>query len=50
VPREDYEVLCGIAIGRIGDPSALPADLAAVEKPNTRKPLAQVAIEGKFPG
>ncbi len=48
VPRQDYEVMCGIAIGRIGDPSALPEDLKAIEKPNARKPLAQVAMRGKF--
>jgi nitroreductase len=48
VPRDDYEVMCGIAIGRIGDPSILPADLAGIEKPNSRKPLAEVAIQGRF--
>lgn len=49
VPREDYEVICGIAIGRIGDRAALPPDLASRESPNSRKPLAEVAIAGKFP-
>jgi nitroreductase len=49
VPREKYEAMAGIAIGRIGDPSILPADLAGIEKPNSRKPLAQVAVEGKLP-
>lgn len=48
VPREDYEVMCGIAIGRVADPSILPADLAAIERPNSRKPLAEVAIPGRF--
>jgi len=48
VPRENYEVICGIAIGQIGDPATLPADVAKNEHPNSRKPLAQVAIAGKF--
>jgi nitroreductase len=50
VPREDYEAMAGIAIGRMGDASLLPPEVAAKESPNSRKPLAEVAYAGKFPG
>lgn len=46
---DSYEVICGIAIGRIGDPATLPDDKRAVEQPNGRKPLAEVAVAGAFP-
>jgi len=48
VPKSEYEVIAAIAIGRRGDPSTLPPDMAEQEKPNQRKPLASVAIEGAF--
>lgn len=48
VPEKEYEVICAIAIGRYGDPSGLPEDLRAMEKPNDRKPLAEVAVAGHF--
>jgi nitroreductase len=50
VPREDYEAMAGIAIGRMGDASLLPQEVAAKEFPNSRKPLAEVAYAGKFAG
>ena len=40
-----YEVVCGIAIGRQGDPDALPEELPAREREaRTRKPLEQLAM------
>jgi nitroreductase len=50
VPRDKYEAIAGIAVGRMGDPSLLPAEVRERESPNGRKPLAEVAIEGRFPG
>ncbi len=50
VPREKYRAMAGIAIGWIGDASQLPKELAEKESPNSRKPLAEVAVEGKFRG
>jgi nitroreductase len=39
----EYDVICAIAVGRAGDKSLLPEDLAQREKPSSRKPLAEVA-------
>ena len=49
VPTEEYEVACGIALGYRGDPTLLPEELQAKEQPNTRRPLAEVAVRGRFP-
>jgi len=49
VPPEEYEVTCGLAIGYRGEPELLPAELQAKEQPNTRRPLAEVAVRGRFP-
>ena len=48
-PKERYEAMAAIAIGRRGDPPQLPEDLARRETPSLRKPLAEVAIEGRYP-
>jgi len=48
VPREEFEVMAAVAVGRRGDRSHLPDDLAAKEAPNTRKPLAEVALPGDY--
>jgi nitroreductase len=45
VPREEFEVMAAIAVGRRGEGSHLPEELAAKEGPNLRKPLADVARE-----
>lgn len=48
VPREEFEVMAAVAVGRRGDGSDLPEDLAVKEAPNTRRPLAEVALQGRF--
>ena len=48
VPKEDYHVMAGIAVGRKGDDAHLPEDLRRMESPNTRKPLTEVASQ-KYP-
>lgn len=48
VPRDEYDVVIGVAIGRRGDPSALPPALAERERPSPRRPLAEVAMEGSL--
>lgn len=48
VPEEEFEAMTAIAIGAYGDREALPEDIREREKPNTRKPLAEVAIKGKY--
>ncbi len=45
----EYAVQAMAAVGRPGDISALPADLAEREVPSARKPLAEIAWEGGFP-
>lgn len=47
---EDMRVEAAIAIGRLGDPESLPDSLRAREKPSDRKPLSQIAFEGRLPG
>ena len=48
VPKEDFEVIAAIAVGRRGDPSILSDDLRQMELPKERKPLAKVASDN-FP-
>lgn len=44
----DYAVMAMVAVGRPGDPDALPAGLREREVPTGRKPIAEIAIEGPF--
>jgi nitroreductase len=46
---EGHRVEAAVAIGRRGDAALLPEALAAREKPNDRKRLAEIAFEGGFP-
>jgi nitroreductase len=48
VPEEEYDIMAAVAVGHHGDASELPEDVAAREQPNERKPLAEVAREGRF--
>jgi nitroreductase len=48
VPKEKYEAMCAIAIGAYGDINSLPDEIKETEQPNERKPLAEVAVKGKF--
>jgi nitroreductase len=45
---EGYRVEAAVAIGRQGDASLLPEQLAAREKPSGREPLATMVIAGGF--
>ncbi|MCA9772437.1 MAG: nitroreductase family protein [Myxococcales bacterium] len=49
VPRDRYEAMCAIAIGRPGDPAALPESLRERERASGRVPLAEIVHEGRFP-
>ena len=49
VPKNDYEILAAIALGKMGDPAALPPDVRKREVPSGRKPLDEVATRGTFP-
>lgn len=48
IPQESYVAICAIAVGKYGNPESLPAELQKNEKPNSRKPLSEVYIKGKF--
>lgn len=48
IPQDDYEVMAALVIGKYGDPDALPPDIRKSEAPNDRKPLGEVAREGRF--
>ena len=50
VSSHDYEALAGFAIGHQGDAEDLPAGLQEREAPSDRKPLTEVAYEGRFQG
>lgn len=45
---DDYDICCIIAIGKRGKKEALPAQMQEYEKPNQRKPLKDIIMEGKW--
>jgi nitroreductase len=45
---DDFDVECMIALGNAGDPDLLSAEHQKREIPSPRKPVAQIACEGKF--
>jgi len=49
VPREGYEVMAAIVVGRYGDAAELSEFNRGREKPNTRKHVSEFAFRGGFP-
>lgn len=47
---DTYDICAMIAIGRHGHKEDLPKALQQLEEPNTRRPLREIAIEGRFHG
>lgn len=47
---EDWRIEIAVAIGKQGDGSLLSEALRARETPSVRKPLDEIASEGRFPG
>ena len=47
---QGHRVEAAYAVGRRGDKAMLPESLQAREAPNDRRPLAEIALEGGFPG
>jgi nitroreductase len=45
---DDYDVMAMVAIGKRGPKENLSPELQAREMPNTRKPLSELVMEGKF--
>ena len=50
VVPDRFRIEAAVAIGRIGDPSILSEKLKAREVPSGRKPVAEIAFRGAFPG
>lgn len=50
VPREAYEVMAAIAIGRYGYPDQLSEYNRGREKPSTRKHVSEFVFHGPLPG
>jgi nitroreductase len=48
VPAEEYTAVIGIVIGHRAEPSTLPEPYASRERPSTRLPLREIALEGSF--
>jgi nitroreductase len=48
VSPDEYLIMAAIAVGRYDPRAALAEDLARMESPNSRKPLAEVATD-RFP-
>ena len=47
---DGYRVEAAVAIGHLADKDTLPEDIREREVPSKRKPLAEVAFEGRFTG
>jgi nitroreductase len=47
---EEFETHCVVAFGRPGSPDDLPPKLKAREVQSDRRPLAELAFRGRFPG
>lgn len=49
LPRDEFDVLAGLAIGKIGDASTLSEELQARETPSDRKPLSEITRRWSMP-
>jgi len=47
VSAEEFDIMAAVAVGRRGASAQLPEELAVIEKPNERKPRAEVARKGR---
>jgi nitroreductase len=47
---ERWRIEAAAVVGRIGDPAILPERMRAREAPSGRKPVAEFAFQGPFPG
>ena len=45
---DGHSLHCVVAVGEQGPAEALPEDLRAREKPSGRKPVAEIAVHGRF--
>jgi nitroreductase len=45
---DNFDVMAMIAIGKMGPKENLPLQLQEKERPNDRKPLSEIIMEGHF--
>lgn len=50
VPEEDYQAICGFAIGLIDRPESLPKEFADREIPSPRHPVEKIWYRGAYQG
>ena len=48
IPQDEYEVICGFALGCINTPDHLSDELKEMEAPSSRNPLEQIWRRGNF--
>ena len=47
---DDFQIEAMAAVGRPGPITVLPEDFQKRESPNTRRPITELVVEGKYPG
>lgn len=48
LPKDRFEIMAAIAVGRRGDAAELPEDLARAERPSERREGDEIAFEGHY--
>jgi nitroreductase len=46
VSEAEYHIMAAVAVGRKGSAQHLPEEMQAIEKPNSRRPLDEIMVEG----
>jgi nitroreductase len=46
VSEAEFHIMAAVAVGRKGSADHLPEEMQAIEKPNSRRPLDEIMIEG----
>jgi nitroreductase len=46
VSEAEYHIMAAVAVGRKGGADHLPEEMLAIEKPNARRPLSEIMVEG----
>jgi hypothetical protein len=44
----EYDAICAVAVGRLGEPQSLPDDMRKREAPNERRSLDELVFEGSI--
>lgn len=46
VSETEYHIMAAVAVGRKGSADHLPQEMQVIEKPNARRPLSEIIVEG----